>query len=148
MDQAETPSLVSQTNDKSTSDSVIATPVTTNEADSLEKAKEMEGGEETEEKPRPSSPPNPFDDSDQEEEEGAKEEDTHKCTANGDLPSLTHDSHHEGPSRPVPAPRRVSEPTPPPRPAPRVRLPRTSDGLTVGVCLLQKINAQKVKYVC
>ncbi|XP_026215207.1 MICAL-like protein 1 isoform X2 [Anabas testudineus] len=132
MDQAETPSLVSQTNDKSTSDSVIATPVTTNEADSLEKAKEMEGGEETEEKPRPSSPPNPFDDSDQEEEEGAKEEDTHKCTANGDLPSLTHDSHHEGPSRPVPAPRRVSEPTPPPRPAPRVRLPRTSDGLTVG----------------
>ncbi|KAJ4922098.1 hypothetical protein JOQ06_027922 [Pogonophryne albipinna] len=38
----------------------------------------------------------------------------------------------EGASRPVPAPRRVAEPTPPPRPAPRVRLPRTADSPTVG----------------
>lgn len=145
-DQAETPSLMTQTNDMSTSDSVTVTPVKTNKADSLERAKELEGRGETEEKPHSSSPPNPFDESD---EEGEKEEDIQtppKCTANGDLPS-TPDSSHQGANRPVPAPRRASELTPPPRPAPRVRLPRTSDGLTVGVCSLQKIYACKDKYV-
>lgn len=130
-DQAETPSLVSQTNDMSTSDSVTVTPVKTNKADSLEKAKELEGRGDPEEKLRSSSPPNPFDESD---EEGGIQTPA-KCTANGDLPS-TPDSSHQGSSRPVPAPRRVSEPTPPPRPAPRVRLPRASDDLTVGVCSL------------
>lgn len=138
-DQAETPTLVSQTNDMSTSDSVTATPAT---AGSLEKVKEIDGSGETEEKSRSSSPPNPFDESDEEEEEAEKTEDTQtpaKCTANGDLPSTPD-------SRPVPAPRRVSEPTPPPRPAPRIRLPRASDGLIAGACLLQKINAYK--YMC
>ncbi|XP_044047111.1 MICAL-like protein 1 isoform X1 [Siniperca chuatsi] len=131
--QVKTP--VRQTNDTDmpTSDSVTVTAVTTNKADSLEKAKEMDGSGETEEIPRSSSPPNPFDESDEEEEEGEKEEDTKtpaKVTTNGDLPSTP--VTHEGASRPVPAPRRVSEPTPPPRPAPRVRLPRTGDSLTVG----------------
>lgn len=125
-----------------TKDSVTVVAVATNNADSLEKAKEMDGSGETEEIPRSSSPPNPFDESDEEEEEGEKEEETKtpaKLTTNGDLPS-TPVSNQEGASRPVPAPRRVPEPTPPPRPAPRVRLPRTGDGLTVGVCLQQNIN--------
>nr|XP_046260527.1 MICAL-like protein 1 isoform X2 [Scatophagus argus] len=127
-DQAETPP-VSQTNDTDmpSNDPVSLTVVTANKADSLEKAKDMDGGVETEETPRSCSPPNPFDESDEEEE---KEEDIKTpaiLTANGDLPS-TPVTHHEGASRPVPAPRRVSEPTPPPRPAPRVRLLRTADG--------------------
>ncbi|KAK2815719.1 hypothetical protein Q5P01_026186 [Channa striata] len=132
--QAETLSVVSQTSDLPTSNSVTATCSTTDKADSLEKAKEMAGPDESEEKTRSSSPANPFDESDEEDEKGEKKDDTQtpaKHTANGDLPS-TPDSHHNGASRPVPAPRRVSEPTPPPRPAPRVRLPRTADGLTVG----------------
>ncbi|XP_073331842.1 MICAL-like protein 1 isoform X2 [Pagrus major] len=131
-DQAKTPSPVSQTNDTDmpTNDSVTVTAVTTNEADASEKAKDMDGSGETEEIPRSSPPPNPFDESDEEEEEEEKEEDTKtpaKLTTNGDLPS-TPVTHLEGASRPVPAPRRVSEPTPPPRPAPRVRLLRTADG--------------------
>lgn len=127
-DQTKTTSPESQTNDtnKPANDSVTVTAVTPNEADSLEKAKDMDGSGETE-TPRSSSPPNPFDESDEEEK---NEEDTNtpaKLTTNGDLPS-TPVTHHEGASRPVPAPRRVSEPTPPPRPAPRVRLLRTADG--------------------
>lgn len=123
-----------------TNDSVTVTAVTTNEGDTSGKAKDMDGSEETEEKPRSSPPPNPFDESDEEEEE-EKEEDTQtpaKLTTNGDLPS-TPVTHLEGASRPVPAPRRVSEPTPPPRPAPRVRLLRTADG-TVVAYLLPNIN--------
>ncbi|KAM7418624.1 hypothetical protein PAMA_015976 [Pampus argenteus] len=119
--------------DMPTNGSVTVTPVTTNKADSLENTKEMEESGETEEKPRSSSPPNPFDESD-EEDEGVKEEDTQtpdKHKANGDIPS-TPVSHHEGASRPVPAPRRVSEPAPPPRPSPRVKLPRTTDSLITG----------------
>lgn len=135
-----TPSPVSQNSaDMPTSDSVTVTAVPTNKADSLDKAKDTDGSEKTEEVPRSSSPPNPFDESDEEIEE--KEKDTvttAKLTTNGDLPS-TPVTHHEGASRPVPAPRRVSEPTPPPRPAPRVRLLRAADG-TVGSGSLQNIN--------
>lgn len=116
--------LVNQT-DQNDSDSVAASPDSTNYTDSLERSKEMASTEETTETPRSSSPPNPFDESEEEEDS--------QTQVNGNLPS-TADSLHEEASRPVPAPRRVSEPTPPPRPAPRVRLPRTSDGLTVGVC--------------
>lgn len=118
-------SPVSQTNDtdKPTNDSVTVTAITPNKADSLEKAKDMDGSGETEETPRSSSPPNPFDESDEEEDTKT----TAKSTTNGDLPS-TPVTHHEDASRPVPAPRRVSEPTAPPRPAPRVRLLRTADG--------------------
>nr|XP_020451757.1 MICAL-like protein 1 [Monopterus albus] len=133
-DQTTTTPPGSQTNDMPASDSVTATLVMTNKPDSLEESKERDGNGEVEEEPRCSSPPNPFDESDEEEKEREKEEDTQtpdKCTANGDLPS-TMVSHQEDASRPVPAPRRVSEPTPPPRPAPRVRLPCTSDDLAVG----------------
>lgn len=141
-DQAKTPPPVNRVNDTDmpANDSVTVTPVTTNEADSLENTKEMDENGETEEKPRSSSPPNPFDESDEEEaDEGVKEEDTQTpdiYKPNGDVPS-TPVSHHEGASRPVPAPRRVSEPTPPPRPSPRVKLPRTADSLIVGACALQ-----------
>ncbi|XP_029310479.1 MICAL-like protein 1 isoform X2 [Cottoperca gobio] len=132
-DQARTPSPVSQTNetDMPTDDSATVTAATTSTADS----KEMDGSAETEVMPRSSSPPNPFDESDEEEVEKEEEEEETKTpvklTTNGELPS-TPISHHEAASRPVPAPRRVAEPTPPPRPAPRVRLPRPADGLTVG----------------
>ncbi|XP_059211854.1 MICAL-like protein 1 [Centropristis striata] len=127
-ERANTPSPVRQTNDTDTpsSDSATVAAVTINSVDSVE-----ERAEETEEAPRSSSPPNPFDESDEEEEEVEKEEDTPaKLTTNGDLPSTP--VSQEGASRPVPAPRRVSEPTPPPRPAPRVRLTRPTDDLTVG----------------
>ncbi|XP_051240677.1 MICAL-like protein 1 isoform X2 [Dicentrarchus labrax] len=138
-DQAKTLPPVCPTNDTDmpANDSVTVTAVATNNADSLEKAKDVDGSGETEEIPRSASPPNPFDESDEEEEEQEeeeKEEDTKtpaNLTTNGDLPS-TPLSHHEGASRPVPAPRRVTEPTPPPRPAPRVRLARTGDGLIAG----------------
>lgn len=98
----------------------------------------MDGGGEEEAMPRSSSPPNPFDESDDEEVE--REEDAKtpaKLTINGDLPS-TPLRHNDVASRPVPAPRRVAEPTPPPRPAPRVRLPRAADGLPVGACSLRE----------
>ncbi|KAL6110529.1 micall1 [Pungitius sinensis] len=136
IDRAETPSTVSQTNetDMPANDCDAVPAVRTNGADSLEEAKLMDGSGEREETPRSSSPPpNPFDESD-EDLEAEKAEDTKtlaKQTINGDLPSAAI-SHNEDADRPVPAPRRVLEPAPPPRPAPRVRLPRTGDGLTVG----------------
>ncbi|XP_030592253.1 MICAL-like protein 1 isoform X1 [Archocentrus centrarchus] len=135
-DRAKTSSPVQQTNDTDTpaSDSVAVTPVATNK-DCLEKINKQDGAGETEENQRSATPSNPFDESDAEEEEqGEKEEETETPathTANGDLPS-TRAPHLEGIGRPVPAPRRVSDPTPPPRPAPRVRLPRTADSPTVG----------------
>ncbi|KAK5926986.1 hypothetical protein CgunFtcFv8_022516 [Champsocephalus gunnari] len=47
--------------------------------------------------------------------------------------SLLHRSFiRKGPVGQYRPPRRVAEPTPPPRPAPRVRLPRTADSSTVG----------------
>ncbi|XP_041838553.1 MICAL-like protein 1 isoform X2 [Melanotaenia boesemani] len=128
-DQAKTPSPVGQTNtDMPTSDSVSAAPEITIKEDSLDKTKEMDGSRETEEKSRPSSPPNPFDESDEENNvEGETETPAH-CTSEGDLPSTP---HVEAPSRPIPAPRRVSEPMAPPRPAPRARLAPAANGLTV-----------------
>lgn len=134
--QAKTPSPAGRTSDADvpTDESVTVTPVPTSNAESSEGV--------TQEMPRSSSPPNPFDESDEEEDEGEKEDDAQtsdKPTANGDLPAAPV-AHHEGAARPVPAPRRVSEPTPPPRPAPRVRLPRTSDGPAAGLCLLLNIH--------
>uniref|UniRef100_A0A8C6SEP4 MICAL-like 1a n=1 Tax=Neogobius melanostomus TaxID=47308 RepID=A0A8C6SEP4_9GOBI len=104
-------------NDITTKDAIIATPVVANEADSIDEASDSGA--------RSSTPPNPFDESDEEEEEeeGVKEEQTEGpagLKVNGDVPSeLVCQS--ESVSRPVPAPRRVSEPTLPPRPAPRVQ---------------------------
>ncbi|XP_018617622.2 MICAL-like protein 1 isoform X1 [Scleropages formosus] len=74
-----------------------------------------------------SRPPNPFEDS---EEEEAEEEGTTKPlkdSAGGELPSAP--AGHVGDAcRPVPAPRRVSDPSTTPRPVPRVRPPRVVDG--------------------
>ncbi|XP_056136726.1 MICAL-like protein 1 [Lampris incognitus] len=113
-------------------DSVSTTAVKTHKMDTLEK--EVEGGviEDHQENPAPSSPPNPFDESDEEEEARGKEEENPTPTkgVNGVFIS-TPVTHFGGTNRPVPAPRRVSEPTPPPRPAPRARTPRTTDSFTV-----------------
>lgn len=109
-------------------DSVTAPAVGPNEA---EPAEDDGGGHgEKEETPRSVSPPNPFDESD----EGEQEEDDSKSTASC-LPSTPVDQQ-QGLARPVPAPRRVSEPTPPPRPAPRVRLLRPADGQWFSLCSL------------
>lgn len=141
-DLAKTPPPASLTNDLTIDDSDAVTLVTTNQADFLEKEKDVDGSKETEEKQPPSTPPNPFDESDEEGDEEVKEEDTQmpaKDTANGDLPS-TPLGHRED-VRPVPAPRRVPERTPPPRPAPRVRLPLTANNLAVnGKEYVQNVN--------
>ncbi|XP_029990037.1 MICAL-like protein 1 isoform X3 [Sphaeramia orbicularis] len=134
MDKAKTLNSSVNSSDASASDSLTLTTVTANQADSLEEAKEIDNNKETKDKPRSSSPTNPFDESDEDEEDEGKEEDTDtlaESTVNGDLPSAPV-SHCESASRPVPAPRRVSEPTPPPRPAPRVRVPRPADSPAVG----------------
>lgn len=129
--QAKTPVQETNDSDVPADDSVTVAPVTTSK-DGLEKTNE-DSTSEAEEKPRSATPPNPFDESDDEEEEGEKEEEETqtpaKHTANGDLPSTP---HVEVTGRPVPAPRRVSDPIPPPRPVPRARLSRTADGPAVG----------------
>lgn len=107
-------------NEQTTKDAIVVTPVVANEADSVEKSDDV----------RSSTPPNPFDESDEEEEEEdeVKEEQSEVPAGpkiNGDVPSEPVEQP-ESVSRPVPAPRRVSEPMPPPRPAPRVRLPPSS----------------------
>lgn len=105
---------------KPAKDTIIVPPITVNEPDSIEKTSDNE------EKALSSTPPNPFDESDEEEEDEAVKEDETETpaehTVNGDAPPALV-SQPESVSRPVPAPRRVSDPTPPPRPAPRVRLP-------------------------
>ncbi|KAL1273061.1 hypothetical protein QQF64_028923 [Cirrhinus molitorella] len=74
-----------------------------------------------------SSPPNPFDES-EEEDQNTQQED-HKPAAdgaNGNEPATpVKSTAAEG--RPVPAPRRVLEPSPAPRPVPRSRTPRSSE---------------------
>ncbi|KAM6971881.1 MICAL-like protein 1 [Aplochiton taeniatus] len=106
----------------------------TGKTDSVkEKDQDTNGGHEV--KPAPTSPFNPFDESDK-EEEGLLEEETpapvKEETTNGSLPAPPV-SHPAGASRPVPAPRprRLPEPAPPPRPVPRVRPPRVTDSSAV-----------------
>lgn len=81
--------------------------------------------------PCPSSPPNPFDESEEEDQDTQQED--HKPAAdgaNGGEPTTSVKSTAaEG--QPVPAPRRVFEPTPAPRPVPRPRPPRPSESPTV-----------------
>ncbi|CDQ93221.1 unnamed protein product [Oncorhynchus mykiss] len=79
-----------------------------------------DGAGEREVKPPPSVPPNPFDDI---EEEGEETPTTAKVTAKGVIPSTPVSHLGLGDSKPVPIPRRLSQPSPPPRPAPRVRPP-------------------------
>ncbi|XP_061844220.1 MICAL-like protein 1 [Nerophis lumbriciformis] len=132
--QEKTPSPVGKVNETEvpTNMTVIVTPVQTNKV-TLEDTDMLNDGIQTEDKHRPSSPPNPFDESDDEgDDESAREEEslTHN-KSNGDLPAA-HVSQNEATPRPVPAPRRVAQVTPPPLPSPRVRLPRTADSLAAG----------------
>ncbi|XP_073707847.1 MICAL-like protein 1 isoform X2 [Garra rufa] len=78
-----------------------------------------------------SSPPNPFDES-EEEEQNTQQED-HKPGANGanDDEPATPVKSTAAEGRPVPAPRRVFEPSPAPRPVPRPRPPRSSESPVV-----------------
>ncbi len=74
--------------------------------------------------PCSSSPPNPFDESEEEDQDTLQED--HKPATDGDEPTTSVKSTAaEG--RPVPAPRRVFEPTPAPRPVPKPRPPRPSE---------------------
>ncbi|XP_029596116.1 MICAL-like protein 1 isoform X1 [Salmo trutta] len=104
-------------------------PISTTKTDSLKTEKEREDSAgEKEVKPPPSSiPPNPFDDI---EEEGEETPTPAKDTANGVIPPTPVSHLGLGDSKPVPIPRRLSQPSPPPRPAPRVRPPRV-DNLAV-----------------
>ncbi|KAL7825908.1 hypothetical protein SRHO_G00336460 [Serrasalmus rhombeus] len=99
-----------------------------NEKGGVEEKAEAENSSKDETEPRPSSPPNPFDESDEEEEEEEKENEQQKSTTevtNGALPPTPVKSAEEE-SRPVPAPRRVFDHSPPARPVPRPRPPRPS----------------------
>ncbi|XP_071207282.1 MICAL-like protein 1 [Salvelinus alpinus] len=102
-------------------------PISTTKTDSLKTEKEREDSAgEREVKPPPSIPPNPFDDI----EEGEETPTPAKDTANGVIPPTPVSHLGLGNSKPVPIPRRLSQPSPPPRPAPRVRPPRV-DNLAV-----------------
>ncbi|XP_041726341.2 MICAL-like protein 1 isoform X1 [Coregonus clupeaformis] len=110
-------------------------PTSTTKTDSLKTEKEKareDGAGEKEVKPPPSIPPNPFDDIEEEQDEGKGEETQTpaKDTANGVIPPTPVSHLGLGDSKPVPVPRRLSQPSPPPRPAPRVRPPRV-DNLAV-----------------
>ncbi|XP_012725669.2 MICAL-like protein 1 isoform X1 [Fundulus heteroclitus] len=122
-DETKSPSPSRSTNTPA-DDSASAPAAMTTTEESLDQDKEEEA--------RPSSPPNPFDESDEEEDEGEKEEEGQTvATSNGDLPPAS-DGKAAEVSRPVPAPRRVSEAAPPPRPAPRVRPPGTANSSPAG----------------
>ncbi|XP_028829239.1 MICAL-like protein 1 [Denticeps clupeoides] len=93
-------------------------------SDSLEKD-DRNGDGSASSAPLVSTPPNPFDESDEEE----KEEDPLRPsvdTMNGHLPQTPLGSSEGGP-KPVPAPRRIVEPSPPPRPTPRHLPPRIKE---------------------
>ncbi|CAM4622962.1 unnamed protein product [Leuciscus chuanchicus] len=81
--------------------------------------------------PHSASPPNPFDESEEEDQDTQQEDQKLSAyVANGDGPTTkVKGTAAEG--RPVPAPRRVFEPTPAPRPIPRLRPPRPSESPTV-----------------
>ncbi|XP_048062918.1 MICAL-like protein 1 isoform X3 [Megalobrama amblycephala] len=87
--------------------------------------------------PRSSSPPNPFDESEEEDQDTQKEDQKlADNVANGDRPTTkVKGTAAEG--RPVPAPRRVFEATPAPRPVPRQRPPRPSENPTVSAADIQ-----------
>ncbi|XP_043097652.1 MICAL-like protein 1 isoform X1 [Puntigrus tetrazona] len=80
--------------------------------------------------PCSSSPPNPFDESEEEDQDAQQEDHKPADGANDDEPT-TSVKMTAAEGRPVPAPRRVFEPTPAPRPVPRPRPPRPSESPTV-----------------
>ncbi|XP_057700356.1 MICAL-like protein 1 isoform X2 [Corythoichthys intestinalis] len=133
-DQQETPAPLGKVNDTGlqANVTVIVTPVPTNNDVTLEETDLLNDSGQTEEKHRPPSPPNPFDESDEDENEQSTVEDTlTNNTDNGDPPSKPV-NQNEALARPVPAPRRVAEASPPPRPSPRVKLPRSAESLATG----------------
>ncbi|KAI4892897.1 hypothetical protein NFI96_027583, partial [Prochilodus magdalenae] len=102
-----------------------------NQKEGLEKKEEAEDSLKDETQPRPASPPNPFDESDEEGDE--KEDEQQKPNSdvsNGALPPTPVKSAGEE-SRPVPAPRRVFEQPTPGHPVPRPRPPRPSQSPAV-----------------
>lgn len=86
---------------------------------------DIKRGQEMEVRPQPATPPNPFEDSEDEEPERTQ---PIEDSFNSELP-LVPTAHASAAGRPVPAPRRVSEP--PPRPTPRARPPRMADSPAV-----------------
>uniref|UniRef100_A0A4W4FLB1 MICAL-like 1a n=1 Tax=Electrophorus electricus TaxID=8005 RepID=A0A4W4FLB1_ELEEL len=98
------------------------------------KAERVEDALKGETRFRPSSPPNPFDESDEEEEaEPELKEEQPKpapVVANNALP-LDPEASIRVENRPVPAPRRVYDPSPPVRPVPRTRPPRPTQSPAV-----------------
>lgn len=102
------------------------------ERDESTEREDGNGGEgENQEEEEPASPPNPFDESGEEEEE-KEEVKSAEGTANGG-PPLTLLGQVGGAGRPVPAPRRMIDPSPhpPPRPVPRARPPRVTDSFAL-----------------
>lgn len=94
-----------------------------NEKGGEEIREEFEDGAKEQTEPCPPSPPNPFDESDEEE---LKEEEQPQPAAevtNGVLPLTPVRSTTEE-TRPIPAPRKVSDSSPSARPVPRPRPPR------------------------
>ncbi|KAK1798875.1 hypothetical protein P4O66_007159, partial [Electrophorus voltai] len=98
------------------------------------KAERVEDALKGETRFRPSSPPNPFDESDEEEEaEPELTEEQPKpapVVASNALPPDPESSIRVE-NRPVPAPRRVYDPSPPVRPVPRTRPPRPTQSPAV-----------------
>ncbi|MCJ8729957.1 hypothetical protein PDJAM_G00112150 [Pangasius djambal] len=94
-----------------------------NEKGGEEIREEFEDSAKEQIEPCPPSLPNPFDESD--EEELKEEEQPQQATevANGVIP-LTPVRSTAGENRPIPAPRKVSDPSPSVRPVPRPRPPR------------------------
>lgn len=94
-----------------------------NEKGGEEIREEFEDSAKEQIEPCPPSPPNPFDESD--EEEPKEEEPPQPATevANGVLP-LTPVRTTAGENRPIPAPRKASDPSPSARPVPKPRPPR------------------------
>lgn len=86
------------------------------ETESISKAKTTE--------PRPPSLSNPFDESDDEDD---RKQEGHPEVANNDVPL----SSTEGVARPIPAPRKVSDPSVSARPVPKPRPPRLSQSPAV-----------------
>lgn len=84
---------------------------------------EFEDGVKVQIEPCPPSPPNPFDESDEEELKEEEQPEAATEVANGDLPVTSTRSTTEE-NLPVPAPRKVSDSSPPVRPVPRPRPPR------------------------
>ncbi|XP_077575427.1 MICAL-like protein 1 [Stigmatopora nigra] len=131
-DQQKPPPPLCKIDDLQTDVTVTVTPAPANNV-SLEGTDLLNDSGQTEEKHRPPSPPNPFDESDEDENKETTVEDTlNNIADNCELASEQPVSQNQVVARPVPAPRRVAERSPPPRPSPRVKLPRSADSLPTG----------------